>query len=111
VNTRTPKTDPFEFIAEVCPEEANTPRKKLLQRPTSLEIADLPSASEVLSAKFHEKLSQFRVPQLRPRGLLGMWSFPAKVVTEAESHRVGYILSLRIHGIAEARFEKCVAGF
>jgi len=38
-----------------------------------------------------------------------MWGFPAKVVTEADGRRVGYILSLRIHGVAEPRFEESVA--
>jgi len=39
-----------------------------------------------------------------------MWGFPAKVVTEADGRGVGYILSLRIHGVAEPRFEERVAG-
>ena len=39
-----------------------------------------------------------------------MWGFPAKVVTEADGRRVGYILSLRIHGVAQPRFKERVAG-
>ena len=38
-----------------------------------------------------------------------MWGFPAKVVTETDGRGVGYILSLRIHGVAEPRFEERVA--
>jgi hypothetical protein len=33
----------------VCPEEANTTQKKLLQRPTSLEIADKPGVDPALN--------------------------------------------------------------
>jgi len=47
--------------------------------------------------------------QARTRSLLGMWGFPAKVVTEADGRGVGYILSLRIHGVAEPRFDESVA--
>ena len=46
----------------------------------------------------------------RMRSLLGMWGFQAKVVTEADGRRVGYVLSLSIHGVAEPRFEEGVAG-
>jgi hypothetical protein len=46
----------------------------------------------------------------RTRSLLSMWGFQAKVVAEAAGRRVGYILSLRIHGVAEACFEERVAG-
>jgi hypothetical protein len=39
-----------------------------------------------------------------------MRSFPAEVVTKADGCRVGDILSERIHGVAELRFEKRIAG-
>lgn len=42
--------------------------------------------------------------------LLGMRSFPAEVVTKADRCRVGDILSERIHGVTELRFEECVTG-
>jgi hypothetical protein len=36
----------LESGARVCPEEANTTQKKLLQRPTSLEIPDFSGVDE-----------------------------------------------------------------
>jgi hypothetical protein len=39
----------LESSARVCLWEANTPRKNLLQRPASLEIADLPGLDRISS--------------------------------------------------------------
>lgn len=47
---------------------------------------------------------------VRRAPLLGMRGFPAKVVTEADGHRLGYINSQRVHGVAEPRFEERIAG-
>lgn len=38
--------------------------------------------------------------------LLRTRDFPAKVVTEADRRRVGYVLSRCVHGVAETRFEE-----
>ena len=66
-------------------------------------VRDSSSAGQSTDLMFGSSRQCLRVP--RPgRAVYGMWGFPAKVVTEADGRGVGYILSLRIHGVAEPRF-------
>ena len=90
-------------------EESET-RQVLASRPIKCsEQSSLPGKRRHREHTVSRKTTAASRTQARTRSLLSMWGFPAKVVTEADGRRVGYILSLRIHGVAEPRFEESVA--